>query len=163
MMILLSVQVIYVKTGLSCDRGRSRTWERVLSCFYAVVSVLWEFLQSWRDLELCSGCASIALVDLKQAEAQAAAEELVEFAGTFSQFWSSFPRGWLSQSPGASEHLELDALKVVGLECNVSSEESVADAFMKTLEVFGRVDAVVASAGKFVSDLDPRQVITELE
>jgi hypothetical protein len=94
MMILLSVQVIYGKTGLSCDRGRSRTWERVLSCFYAVVSVLWQFLQSWRDLELCSGCASIALVDLKQAEAQAAAEELVEFAGTFSQFWSSC--GYLS-------------------------------------------------------------------
>jgi NAD(P)-dependent dehydrogenase (short-subunit alcohol dehydrogenase family) len=58
---------------------------------------------------------------------QTAAEELVEFA--------------------ASEHLGLDALKVVGLECDVSSEVSVADAFMRTLDVFGRVDAVVASAG----------------
>lgn len=57
----------------------------------------------------------------------------------------------------------LDALKVAGLECDVSSEASVADAFTKTLEVFGRVDAVVASAGKFVSHLDPRQVITERE
>jgi NAD(P)-dependent dehydrogenase (short-subunit alcohol dehydrogenase family) len=59
--------------------------------------------------------------------------------------------------------LGLDALKIVSLECDVSSEASVADAFMKTLEVFGRVDAVVASAGKFVSHLDPRQVITEGE
>jgi len=31
-----------------------------------------------------SGCASIALLDLKQSEAQTAAEELVEFAGTVS-------------------------------------------------------------------------------
>jgi len=74
-----------------------------------------------------SGCSSIALLDLKQSEAQKAAEELVEFA--------------------ASEHLELDGLKVVGLECDVSSEESVADAFARTLGAFGRVDAVVASAG----------------
>jgi len=74
-----------------------------------------------------SGCASIALLDLKQSEAQKAAEELVEFA--------------------ASEHLGLDALKVVGLECDVSSEESVVEAFARTLDAFGRVDAVVASAG----------------
>jgi len=74
-----------------------------------------------------SGCSSIALLDLKQSEAQKAAEELVEFA--------------------ASEYLELDGLKVVGLECDVSSEESVADAFARTLGAFGRVDAVVASAG----------------
>ncbi|KAF8503793.1 hypothetical protein F5888DRAFT_1864680 [Russula emetica] len=74
-----------------------------------------------------SGCASIALLDLKQSEAQTAAEELVEFA--------------------ASEHLELNPLKVVGLECDVSSEVSVAKAFTRILEVFGRVDAVVASAG----------------
>lgn len=54
----------------------------------------------------------------------------------------------VSQVPGASEHLELDGLKVVDLECDVSSEESVADAFARTLGAFGRVDAVVASAGK---------------
>lgn len=54
----------------------------------------------------------------------------------------------------------LDSLKVVGLECDVSSEVSVADAFMRTFEVFGRVDAVVASAGEFASHLDPR-IITE--
>ena len=38
----------------------------------------------WLYLEiLCSGCASIAILDLKQSEAQRAAEELAEFAGTF--------------------------------------------------------------------------------
>jgi len=36
---------------------------------------------------------------------------------------------------------------VVGLECDVSSEVSVAEAFKRTLEAFGRIDAVVASAG----------------
>jgi NAD(P)-dependent dehydrogenase (short-subunit alcohol dehydrogenase family) len=41
-----------------------------------------------------------------------------------------------------------DGLKVVGLECDVSSEVSVGKAFTRTLEVFGRVDVVVASAGE---------------
>jgi len=71
-----------------------------------------------------SGCTSLALLDLKQSEVKTAAEELTEFAGT--------------------EHLRLDA---VGLECDVSSEVSVGKAFTRTVEVFGRVDAVVASAG----------------
>jgi len=43
--------------------------------------------------------------------------------------------------------LELNPLRVVGLECDVSSEVSVTKAFTRTLEVFGRVDAVIASAG----------------
>jgi NAD(P)-dependent dehydrogenase (short-subunit alcohol dehydrogenase family) len=55
----------------------------------------------------------------------------------------------VSQVPRASEHLGLDDLKVVGLKCDVSLEESVADAFARTIGAFGRVDAVVASAGKF--------------
>lgn len=66
----------------------------------------------------------------------------------------TFSRGWFPQILSASERLGLDALRVVGFECDVSSEVSVADAFMRTLEVFGRVDAVVASAGKFVFHLD---------
>ncbi|KAI0295579.1 hypothetical protein BC826DRAFT_1008610 [Russula brevipes] len=74
-----------------------------------------------------SGCTSIALLDLKKFEAESAAEELVKFA--------------------AGEQLGFDALKIVGLECDVSSDVSVAEAFTKTLETFGRVDAVVASAG----------------
>jgi len=59
-----------------------------------------------------------------------------------------------SQVPRASENLELDGLEVVGLECDVSSEESVADAFARTLGAFGRVDAVVASAGKLIYHVD---------
>ncbi|KAH9961199.1 hypothetical protein BGW80DRAFT_1438778 [Lactifluus volemus] len=74
-----------------------------------------------------SFCTSLVLLDLKQSEVQSAAEELFEFAGT--------------------EHMRLDGLKVVGLECDVSSEVSVGKAFTRTLEVFGRVDVVVASAG----------------
>jgi hypothetical protein len=42
-------------------------------------------LQQLNLEKLCRGCASIALLDLKQSEVQTAAEELVEFAGTFSQ------------------------------------------------------------------------------
>jgi NAD(P)-dependent dehydrogenase (short-subunit alcohol dehydrogenase family) len=46
--------------------------------------------------------------------------------------------------------MRLDGLKVVGFECDVSSEVSVGKAFMRTLEVFGRVDVVVASAGEHI-------------
>jgi NAD(P)-dependent dehydrogenase (short-subunit alcohol dehydrogenase family) len=61
--------------------------------------------------------------------------------------------------------LGLDALKIIGLECDVSSEVSVADAFMRTVEEFGRVDAVVASAGKFVCRLGlcPNHYLTDRE
>jgi NAD(P)-dependent dehydrogenase (short-subunit alcohol dehydrogenase family) len=52
-----------------------------------------------------------------------------------------------------TEHLRLDGLKVVGLECDVSSEESVSKAFTRTFEAFGRVDVVVASAGESVRHL----------
>lgn len=51
----------------------------------------------------------------------------------------------------ASERLEGDTLKVVGLECDVSSEGCVEKAFTRTIETFGRVDVVVASAGEFPS------------
>ncbi|KAI0306796.1 NAD-binding protein, partial [Multifurca ochricompacta] len=76
-----------------------------------------------------SGCTSLALLDLKQSEAQVAAEELVRLASA------------------SGEHVGLDTLEVIGLECDVSSEVSVEKAFTKTVEAFGGVDAVVASAG----------------
>ena len=59
--------------------------------------------------------------------------------------------------PEGTEHLRLDALKAVGLECDVSSEVSVGKAFARTVEVFGRVDAVVASAGESVCHLRPAE------
>jgi NAD(P)-dependent dehydrogenase (short-subunit alcohol dehydrogenase family) len=75
---------------------------------------------------LRSGCDSIALLDLKQSDADSAAEELVLFA--------------------ASEGLH-DPPKVVGLECDVTSEASVKNAFTRTIETFGRVDVAIAAAG----------------
>ena len=50
-----------------------------------------------------------------------------------------------------SDHLNSDTLKVVGLECDVSSDVCVEKAFTSTIEAFGRVDVVVASAGEFPS------------
>lgn len=37
--------------------------------------------------------------------------------------------------------------EVIGVECDVSSEHSVQKAFAETIERFGRIDSVVASAG----------------
>jgi hypothetical protein len=45
-----------------------------------------EILQQQNLEKLWRGCTSIVLLDLKESEAQAAAEELVEFAGTISPY-----------------------------------------------------------------------------
>lgn len=37
---------------------------------------------------------------------------------------------------------------VIGVECDVSSEHSVQKAYQETMERFGRIDSVVASAGQ---------------
>jgi NAD(P)-dependent dehydrogenase (short-subunit alcohol dehydrogenase family) len=50
----------------------------------------------------------------------------------------------------ASEGLH-DTPKIVGLECDVTSEASVKKAFTRTIETFGRVDVAVAAAGKLLS------------
>ncbi|KDQ61131.1 hypothetical protein JAAARDRAFT_32136 [Jaapia argillacea MUCL 33604] len=77
---------------------------------------------------LASGCTKLAVVDLKQSEAEDAAKELVATS-------------CLNSDMGPSD------FDVIGLECDVSSERSVIKAFGETVSKFGRVDSVVASAG----------------
>src|ERR1700684_2456615 len=38
--------------------------------------------------------------------------------------------------------------KVIGIECDVASQESVQHAYSQVLDTFHRIDSVVASAGK---------------
>lgn len=76
---------------------------------------------------LQSGCTSLALLDLKEEEAKNAAQELT----------TAF---------AASDGNE-QGLKIIGVECDVSSERSVQKAFGEIIDTFGRVDSVVASAG----------------
>ncbi|TDL24945.1 NAD(P)-binding protein [Rickenella mellea] len=72
-----------------------------------------------------SGCNSLAILDLKHEEAQAAAEELKT----------------------AVERTKKDMPDFVGIQCDISSEDSVRDAFSQVMSRWGRVDAVVANAG----------------
>lgn len=44
--------------------------------------------------------------------------------------------------------MEPSDFNVIGVECDVSSEHSVQKAFGETIERFGRIDSVVASAGR---------------
>ncbi|KAL1744354.1 hypothetical protein HDZ31DRAFT_38863 [Schizophyllum fasciatum] len=83
-----------------------------------------EFCKAFVD----SGCTSLAIVDLKQEEAEAAAAELANYACVNSD-------------------LKPDDVKIIGVECDVSSERSVQKAFATVTSTFGRVDSVVASAG----------------
>ncbi|KAJ7481170.1 hypothetical protein B0H11DRAFT_1234535 [Mycena galericulata] len=74
-----------------------------------------------------SGCTSLAIVDLKEEEAKAAATELTAYAR------GNDPNG--------------ETLNIIGIECDVSSEQSVQKAYAEIMSTFGRVDSVVASAG----------------
>ncbi|EPQ57939.1 NAD P-binding protein [Gloeophyllum trabeum ATCC 11539] len=83
-----------------------------------------EFCRAFID----SGCTTMAILDLKQSEAEDAARDLVATACLNSD---SKPEDF----------------KIIGLECDVSSERSVIKAFNETMDTFGRLDSVVASAG----------------
>jgi len=77
---------------------------------------------------LQSGCTSIILLDLKESDCNEAVDELTAFALERCGF-------------------NADALALSGIACDVSSEESVQKAYATIMEKYGKVDAVVASAG----------------
>ncbi|PPQ93231.1 hypothetical protein CVT25_015229 [Psilocybe cyanescens] len=84
-------------------------------------------------LEFCrafvqSGCTSLAILDLKESDSKRATVELAQFATEICG-------------------LQSEDLKFIGIECDVSSELSVQEAFATIFNIFGRIDAVVASAG----------------
>ncbi|QRW16485.1 Enoyl-(Acyl carrier protein) reductase [Rhizoctonia solani] len=80
-----------------------------------------------------SGCTKIVLMDLKQEEAQKAADDLVEWFGKLDPN-HIFPRVYLR-------------VTAIGIGCDVSNEDSVKEGFGQVVSRFGKVDAVVASAG----------------
>jgi len=75
-----------------------------------------------------SGCTQVALVDLKEEEAEAVAHDLTNEFVQNGQF-------------------KAGELKIVGVGCDVSSERSVQKAFGTVMDKFGRINSVVASAG----------------
>jgi len=75
-----------------------------------------------------SGCTSLAILDLKESETRDAVAELSLFAIEHCGFKS-------------------EEIKFIGIECDVSSELSLQQAFIRIIDTFGRIDAVVASAG----------------
>lgn len=76
-----------------------------------------------------SGCTSLAILDLKEDEANAAATELLTFARA------------------TNSNVDPSSVKIIGVECDVSSERSVQKAYEDVMSAYGRVDSVVASAG----------------
>jgi NAD(P)-dependent dehydrogenase (short-subunit alcohol dehydrogenase family) len=83
-------------------------------------------------LEFCrafiqSGCTTLAVLDLKLSETEEAAVELALYAECIG--------------------FNPDKIKIIGIECDVSYESSVQKTFSRIVEIFGRIDSVVASAG----------------
>ncbi|KAI9634559.1 uncharacterized protein MKK02DRAFT_16888 [Dioszegia hungarica] len=93
-----------------------------------------------------SGADAIVLIDLKQADAEAAAKDLTD---------------WFVEHGDAQP----GEIKAIGLGCDVSSEASVKATFAKIKEEFGRVDACVTAAGiveNFVAHEYPTDKIRKL-
>ncbi|EKM83332.1 hypothetical protein AGABI1DRAFT_111180 [Agaricus bisporus var. burnettii JB137-S8] len=81
-------------------------------------------------LEFCrafvqSGSTKVAILDLQESEAKAAAEELISFA----------------------IENKLPEPTILGIGCDVASEISVQNAYRVVTEYFGRIDVAVACAG----------------
>jgi len=83
-----------------------------------------EFCRAFVD----SGCTKLAVLDLKEDEARTAAEELLTY--TTTKFG-----------------LKAEEVQLIGIGCNVASEADVQTAYGRIIDVFGRIDVVVASAG----------------
>ncbi len=70
--------------------------------------------------------------------------------------------------PKAAENVIGDGdAKVIGIECDVASQESVQHAYSRALDTFHRIDSVVASAGKYSAKLylcrnDPLQALVRI-
>ncbi|CAE6457991.1 unnamed protein product [Rhizoctonia solani] len=75
-----------------------------------------------------SGCTKIVLMDLKQEDAQKAADDLVE---------------WFVQHGD----IQRGKVQAIGIGCDVANEDSVKAGFAEVINRFGKVDSVVASAG----------------
>ncbi|PAV20397.1 d-arabinitol dehydrogenase [Pyrrhoderma noxium] len=72
------------------------------------------------------GCTSLSMLDMQESAVRKAAGDIVA--------------GYKKQHPEAN-------LDIVGFGCNVASETSVQETFEKINKHFGRLDAMVASAG----------------
>jgi NAD(P)-dependent dehydrogenase (short-subunit alcohol dehydrogenase family) len=75
-----------------------------------------------------SGCNQLAILDLDKDDSQGAADEMVK---------------WLEGTGG----VEPGSLDIRGFACDVSNEESVKKAFNDVKSAFGKVHAVINSAG----------------
>ncbi|KAL5536582.1 hypothetical protein ACEPAF_404 [Sanghuangporus sanghuang] len=83
----------------------------------------YEFCRAFIEM----GSKSIVLLDMQESAAREAAKEITE---------------------SSKRRLDnMEDLDVVGFGCNVASERSVEETFDNVLSHFGRIDAVVASAG----------------
>lgn len=134
---------------MCCNGWSSRTrirhesrLHRSASAFYIHVHV--DFVTRYSD----SGCTSLALVDLAKADADAAASKL---AATFGLSTLSYlvrcivlTCSSLIESEAAEEKLT-----AIGIECDVADELSVQRAMDEIIAKFGRIDALVASAGEY--------------
>lgn len=134
--------------GLHGDRCGEGTWVRVLSCFYSsVCHMVIVFARSLlilfsKWLYLHCHCRS---------------------QGCYAGCWRAHLlcnllvhkkiKTWFPLLKFIAAQCNLKNVQVIGIECDVSVESSVQNAYEIIIATFGRIDAVVASAGMPLSIL----------
>ena len=83
-----------------------------------------------------SGCTSLAIVDLKEKEAQDAADALV--AESCGQSFVGLLKIITEEFVQVNSDMKPEDFNIIGLECDVSSERSVQKAYQRVMDTFGR-------------------------
>jgi NAD(P)-dependent dehydrogenase (short-subunit alcohol dehydrogenase family) len=87
-------------------------------------------------------------LDLKDSDCRDAAKELSTYAlGQCFQRKYGINLTEINVFFKDTNGLQKKEVQVIGIECDVSSEASVQNAYEKVMDTFGRIDSVVASAG----------------
>ena len=132
--------------GLYGDRRRKRTGTRILQSFHSIVSPNTTSLFYNTDTSL-SGAAHNSRCWISDSQIPRKLQlsfpfsHKVRLVGDNTDFGSN-------RDPIDKCGVEPNDLKIIAVECDVSSEPSVQKAYDEILETFGKIDAVVASAGE---------------
>lgn len=116
------------------------SWKRKSAVSFRCVEINTNFI---------SGCTELALIDLKGEQAKKSAAKIRNHYRTSQTLQHSLAAS-IEHSSAEKTGLEGNQreIKVEGFECNVAEETSVKDVFEEVIRTFGKLDSVIASAGK---------------
>ena len=94
-----------------------------------------------------SGCTQLALIDLRNDYVKKSATKIRNHYRSYKRNRSFNLDTKASNPEKIGTHGDAQNVLVEGFECNVAEETSVKEVFYDIMRTFGKIDAVIASAG----------------